>query len=193
MAIVIKEKDKQIVYIAIFIIILVIDFFLILGWQFRLLLRNFKMANEKRQAIVALENDTKNMDKYKQETADLDKKIKDLELMVTKEQDIQFLIEDISVLASKSNIKIMQIKPIIDEDKLNIVSSKDGKFSEVEIKISATAGFHQLGNFINNIESANKFFKLSSLEIETDNKDYLVQNIRLSLISILDLKEGNNK
>lgn len=187
MAIIIKEKDRQVIYIAIIVIIIVVDVIFILGWQFHSLFKNIKMTADKRQAIITLENDIRNLDKLKQEIIDLEKKINNLELMIAKEQDVSVLMEDISNLADKTGVKVIQIKPAIDEDSSSIVSAKDARFQEVEIKIIATAGFHQLGNFINKIETADKFFKLSSLEIETDNKDYFLQSIRLSLVSILSL------
>lgn len=187
--IVVREKDKQILYIVIFIIIIVIDLVVILGWQWRLLFGYYKSTNEKKQAIVALENDIRNLDRHKQEIADLDEKITHMKLLIIDEVDISSLIEDISNLANASRVKITQIKPVFDSDNPKIVEAKDGKFAEIEIRIVAKSDFHQLGNFISKVESAKSFLKLSSLEIVTDNRNYFVQNIGLSLKSFVNIRE----
>jgi len=186
--IVIKEKDKQILTIVIFVIIIVVDLVFILGWQWRLLSGYFKNAHEKKQAIVALEADVRSVEDYKKEIVNLEEKIAQKKLLIIDEMDVSALIENISNLADKSGVKITQIKPVIHSEP-KFVQARDSRFGEIEFQLIAKSDFHQLGNFISKLESAKSFLKLSALEISTDNRNYFVQNIGLSLKSFVNLKD----
>lgn len=189
MNIVIREKDKQIAIIAGFTIIILVDLFFILGWQWRSLSAYFKDTSQKKQDIVSLVTDIRNLDGYKNEIVDLDDKIARLELLIVDEVDVSSLIENISNLADSSGVKITQIRPAASSDGQRFVQAKDAKFGEIEIQIIAKSDFHQFGNFISKIESAQNFFKLSSLEITTDSRNYFIQQIALSLKSFVSIKE----
>lgn len=193
MNVVIRERDKQIIYLAIFIIVVIADVFLILGWQLRSLLNYYKIANERKEAITTLKSDILNLDSYKKEVAKLDEKVKSFKLLFTDEEDVSGLIENISGLANSSSVKIIQIKPVKESSDSAAVKAKDNKFTEIGIQIAAKADFHQMGNFISKIESSKSFLKVSSLEIETDSKDYYAQNIRLSLASFVNTKDKSTK
>ena len=188
MNIVIKEKDKQIVYSVIFAVIIIMDLIFILGWQWRSLINSYKEASERKQDIVAFESDIRNLEANKKEIIILVEKIKSMELLIIDEIDVSALVENISNLANSSGVKINQIKPVIDNNDPKFLQTEDAKFGEIEIQIIAKADFHQLGNFISKIESAKNFLKLFSLEIVTDNRNYFVQNISLSLKSFVNIK-----
>lgn len=189
MNLVIREKDKLIVGITLFVIIVVSDLVMGLGWQYRLLSDYGEKVNTRTLGIRILENDIKNLDRNKEETADLDEKIDNLKLLITDERDISVLIENISNSADSTGVKIIQVKPATDVSNLRTVETKDGKFGEIEIQIMGKSDFHQLGNFVSKIESVKGFFKISSLEIEGDSKDYFTQNILLSLRTVVNLEE----
>ncbi|MDD5006067.1 MAG: type 4a pilus biogenesis protein PilO [Candidatus Omnitrophica bacterium] len=185
------EKNKQIILLVILAIIVVADLAIIGGWQYNLLSRYSRDVSSKEKSIAALERDIRNLDKNKQEMAELDEKNNNFKIMIVDEKDIAVLIEKISNLADDSGVKIIQIKPLMDNSDLNIIEAKDSKFREIEIQIVGKADFHQLGNFVSSLESASNFFKVSSLDIESQDKDYLVQNIRLSLTTFVNI--GNSR
>ncbi len=185
-----KDKDKEILILSAFVIIVLIDLIVILfGWQLRQMFGSYKSAKEKKQAIVSLDSDIVNLERYKKESVDLDKKISELKLSVVEEMDISALVENISNLAESNGVKITQIKPVIDNSEPKIIEAKDAKFAEIVLQIKAKSDFHQLGNFISKIESAKSFLKVASLEIETDNRNYFIQNIELDLKSFINIKE----
>jgi Tfp pilus assembly protein PilO len=153
LSIVIKEKDKQVAILVAFFIIIALDLIFILGWQWRTLSNKYKSASQKKQAIVALETDLRNLDSYKNEITALDKTISNLKLFIIEEVDISALIESISNLADSSGVKITQIKPVMDTSDPKFVEVRDAKFGEIEIQIIAKSDFHQLGSFINKLET----------------------------------------
>lgn len=188
MGIVIREREKQIIYLAIFIVIVIADVFFILGWQFKLFFNYYKTTNLRKKAITTLKSDIINLDGYKREIAKLDEKTKDFNLLIADEKDISILIENVSNLANSSSVKIIQIRPVKDKSEKSTIKAKNSSFSQIVIQISARCDFHQLGNFMSKIETAKNFLKPASLEIQTDGKDYFVQNVKLSLISFVNTK-----
>lgn len=183
----IKEKDKQIVFIALFIVFILGDIVMVLGWQYRLFSQNRQTLINKKRTMSNLESDIKNLEKTKKESGVLDNKVSDFSLSVVDEKNISALIENISNLAVENDVKITQIKPVTDGPNFNVVELKDGKFKEIEIQITGKAAFHKLGNFINRIETSQNFFKVVSLDIEVDVKDQESQNIRLSLRTFVNI------
>jgi Tfp pilus assembly protein PilO len=184
---VIREKDKQIVLLAFFIAFIVIDVAMLLGWQCRLFSKYSQTLSKKKQIMVNLDNDIMNFNKTKKEAGDLDEKAGVLRISIMDEKNISALIENISNLANSSGVKITQIKPVMDISDSQIIEAKDNKFKEVEIQIVGKSSFHQLGNFISQIEKDKTFFKISSLDIEADAKDFKAQNVRLSLKTFVNV------
>ncbi|MFH1622706.1 MAG: type 4a pilus biogenesis protein PilO [Candidatus Omnitrophota bacterium] len=184
-----QDKDKQVVSLVVFIVIILIDLIFILGWQWRLLSGYYKNAKEKKQSIISLKIDLQNLDNYNKEMSNLDERVTSMKLLIIDEADISALIENISNLADSSGVKVTQIKPVIDSIKPRYIQARDTKFQEIDIKIIAKADYHQFGNFMSRIESAKSFLKLSELEMETDNRNYFTQNIGLTLKTFVKVRE----
>lgn len=190
-----KDKDKKLVIIIGFILFIVIDVVMIFfGWQCRSLFGYYKLAGERSQQIKTMENDIINKERYGQELSELDRTIDDLRLRVSDEAEVPVLMENISRLASAIGVRVLQIKPTLEIKKVppsdaEATETEKEKFGEIIISIVAESGFHQLGAFISRLESEKNLFRLSSIEIQTDAKNYLVQNIRLSLKSTIRLAQ----
>jgi len=172
-------KNKQLVVIVGIIIVFLIDLFVILPWQIRSLVNLFKITKEKKEALLQLEVDTKSLEPYKKQVLDLEANERGLNASIKNEDEVLFLIENISSIAKEMGIKIMQIRPIKDLDDALEVSSKDSSYSEVQIEMSAKAGFHNFGRFLSKIENNKLFYKVDSLDIEVDDKDIYFQPIRV--------------
>jgi len=187
MNIAIKEKDKKIVFVTLFVIFIVLDMAMLLGWQYRLFSKNSETLTKKKQAMANMERDISNLDRIKKEAGDIEKKTGDLCLSIKEGENVSALIEDISKLANNSGVKITQIKPVMDDVNFATVDIKDVRLHEIEIQIVGQSGFHQLGDFISKVESAENFFRVVSLSIDPNDKDYNVQNIKLSLRTYINI------
>lgn len=188
----VKLKDKKVIYIAGGIALLLIDIIVIFGWQCRSLVHNFALAGERRQQILTMEKDIINKEKYKKELSDLNTVVGTLKDSIIDESDVPVLMENISTLARTIGVKILQIKPVFEFDRnaaSGVVTVNEEQFATIGIRIAAECGFHQLGAFISRLESAENFFRLAAIEIQTDTKNYLVQNVRLSLTSVIKLTQ----
>ncbi|QAT17235.1 hypothetical protein BU251_05585 [Candidatus Velamenicoccus archaeovorus] len=102
-----------------------------------------------------------------------------LEKQIPPEENVPALLETVSKYADVSSVKLTRIKPIPEVQSLtntvvvSVAGKGETKIFREKIAISATAGFHQLGRFIAFLENAANFFDISSLEIRTDDRDYM--------------------
>ena len=100
------------------------------------------------------------------------------------------------LIQKRNNLRIGELARekgwLTDEDIEKILSVQEEtyeKFGEIAIYIVAESGFHHLGAFISRLESEKNLFLLSSIEIQTNSRNYLVQDIRFSLISTIRLTQ----
>jgi Tfp pilus assembly protein PilO len=109
-----------------------------------------------------------------------------------REKEIPALMQDISVIANANGIRIMQIdsaREISKSPKKQVTKLKKGEKAAVQqepaavavvkIKLDIIASFHRLGNFINEIENAEKLCMIDELSINRDQSDPLKQNVSM--------------
>ena len=75
-------------------------------------------------------------------------------------QEVPFLLESLSNLASESGVKILSVKP---QDNSKQVDK--GQYSPLPIRIQGLAGTHEFGTFLARLESNRIFFKVKSVRI----------------------------
>ena len=101
-------KNKQLVVIVGIIIVFLIDLFVILPWQIRSLVNLFKITKEKKEALLQLEVDTKSLEPYKKQVLDLEANERGLNASIKNEDEVLFLIENISSIAKEMGIKVVE-------------------------------------------------------------------------------------
>ncbi len=99
---------------------------------------------------------------------------------IISEDKILLLLQEVSDLANKEKVKIVQIN-----------TSKDTKVQEeviagerllpVIIKFDLVCGYHSLGSFINALEDAGQFIGVEDMKIIRAPNNYLIQNVNLTL------------
>lgn len=96
------------------------------------------------------------------------------------EEDLPLLLQDITDMANKANIKIMQIRPSKDP-KAKEETVAGAKLIPVTITLNFSCGYHSLGNFINAIENSDKFMLAQEIKILTGKENYLAQEVALTI------------
>jgi hypothetical protein len=108
------------------------------------------------------------------------------------EKEIPLLMQNISAIANANAIRIMQIDSSRDIAKAGkggqVARAKKGEQSSkqesaalagVKFKLDMIASYHRLGNFINELENAQKLCIVDSLSINRSTVDPMKQNISL--------------
>ena len=180
-------KDDARVIIAIAAALFILDAVFVMRFQFVSVGRMFKEASQLKVGIKTTRDDAKFLSTFKNRSSDLKKEIDELDKMVITEGDIPKALESISQFADISSVRILKIRPILESGAADIKMANKGflkgqdVFSRRKISISVKCGFNQLGRFMALLESAPIFFDIKTIEIQTDQQDYMKHTVTIIL------------
>ncbi|MDO8603390.1 MAG: type 4a pilus biogenesis protein PilO [Candidatus Omnitrophota bacterium] len=180
----IKEKQKIYILVAIFGIAgLMLYYNLLLRPQFsKFIARNkeFKMIKEKVKSGEALiANEAAVMSQHE----NFEKKADYLEKRLPAHDQISSLLEDFSNIAESSGVSILRIKPLEEPTLLSKQKVVNNSYAELQILIEARAGYHQLGAFINKLETMDRFIRITGLDVAGLAKDPRHHDIKMRIIT----------
>ena len=97
--------------------------------------------------------------------AEYNEKIDIYEKKLPAQQEIPDLLENLSKMARNADITIIGITPVA----LKGQKEKKGQvYKEIPILITAKSGYHELGRFLSNLESADRFMKAVDINIKAN-------------------------
>lgn len=132
-------------------------------------------AKEKLRGLeAATANEAAIQNQYRQ----VEQAVEELKRFMPSEAEIPAVLEILSSLAAKNDVKIQNIFPqrsvAAIDSKGASASNKEKEpevYKEVPIQIDAVAGFHQLGMFINAVEVGDKPMEVLTLRIGGNTKE----------------------
>ncbi|MEA3328238.1 MAG: type 4a pilus biogenesis protein PilO [Candidatus Omnitrophota bacterium] len=140
-----------------------------------------------RKKIIAADDLIANTGKFKSEIAELKEQVGQYETRLPAKKEIASILNQLSGLASREQIKIIGIK------ELELEKSKDdpkkSAYDEIPIQIDMKSGYHQLARFINQIESSDRLMKIESLKVNFDPRDPGKHTVRIIVSAFVLVKE----
>lgn len=179
----IKEKQKLYALAGIILILAVFVYYNII---FKPLLFKFIAKNTEYSKLKGkLKADLKilaNEVNIRNEYSSFKDKAEYLKKMLPAQDQISGLLSDFSTLAESSGVKILKIKP---EENLSDPKKKaaNNVYLEVPILIEARSGYHQLGQFINKLETGDRFIKVVDIDIKGNEQDPRRHGIKFRVIT----------
>lgn len=173
------DNKKILAIILVSLAIIYLDYSLVIKLQFR----GVKTVNSK---IIKLKKDIKAYAKDSAILEDIKRRQGkphpvSLDKRAISEGEITALLQDISSLANRRNIRIIQIKPSKELKAKEEKVSSQARFTPNLITLDVSCGYHNLGAFVNDLENARQFMAVQSLKIKSDPRDYFRQNANLAL------------
>jgi Tfp pilus assembly protein PilO len=185
-----RDKKKLAIAGVLLAAFLYADFTFVIGGQ-------IKALKTIKQKIVSLRKDIEVLNKdisyVKKNTRAAATPVKVKRLV--SEKEIPSLLQNISAIANENGIRIMQIDsskemPKASKKKETASIGKKGakpiqqkdkavELASVKIKLDIIAGYHKLGNFINEIENADKFCMIDGISITRNPIDPLKHKVSL--------------
>lgn len=102
--------------------------------------------------------------------------------VIISETEVSNLLEDISNIANKNNIKISEIKPSRASAKLTKpVPGQAVPNSSVLVPLEVSGAYHNIGKFINELENQPKLIVIDDFKIYSTTGDYFTQKANLTL------------
>lgn len=117
-------------------------------------------------------------------------KVDSYEKMLPIEREIPSLLENLSSMAKRSRVKIVGIMPIADQASKQDTVKKDRIYQEIPILISAKSGYHELGMFLSDLESSDRFMKVVDISIKASKNTPSKHDIEMIVCTYILLK-GN--
>jgi Tfp pilus assembly protein PilO len=124
--------------------------------------------------LSAMQNLERDQTKEKQELALKAKKI-------LLEEQIPALLQDISSIANKHNVKIMQIKPSKEAKAKDEKGSITEKLTPILITLDLMCGYHNLGSFLNDLGNSEQVILVQEMKIMSNPSDCFQQKVDLAL------------
>lgn len=127
----------------------------------------------------------------------MEQKLEEYKSVLPLYSDIPDILQNISIVATDSKVKLLKIQPLRTEKKpaeaakagKNIPSEKKPDnagqllYEEIPIQIEAKGGYHAIGSFINKIEMAKNIMSVADIKIEADANDIFTHNARLLIVA----------
>ncbi len=127
--------------------------------------------------------------KLEQEIAQVKEGMRYYHKRLQTEAGIPEMLKELNQIAGDLNIKFAGVKP---KDAQRISLSADaGVLVQIPIAVELKCGYHQLGQFINRIESSStRFMKVTELKVSSNTQDIWVHNVELVITTYI-LEGGN--
>ncbi len=135
--------------------------------------------------IIHTEKQWKDIDGLKKQVKLLQEKKDYYEKILPSEKEIPAILEYLSYAAKQLHVRISEIKPLEQKqgkqkDKGKITPSL---YYRVPILVQAKCGYHALGRFINRLESADRFMKISDIKILARPNDDRIHKVQLLIVT----------
>ena len=159
-----EPKNWYYVFVAIIVVILVFDYFLLMKPQLGTLSKMNPEIKVLSDNLKKAKDDIARITQYKTQVQDLKNKVDQLRLRVRTKQEVPFIIEKISRIAHKNDFKIDQIMPNMLQENV-LLEHSERTYFDLPILIEARSTYHDFGRFINALESDSTFFKVDDFTV----------------------------
>jgi Tfp pilus assembly protein PilO len=177
------DNQKLILIFLVSAMVLYVDFSFILKAQFAGLSKNSAEVRKLATDLTTLDKNLKAMEEAKaKQSLSAQMKLSKVKKIILDSQ-VSALLEEISKTANANDVKILQIKPIRELT----ASQQDprfkaiGKLTPFYISLELSAGYHQFGKFLNDLENGQTFIACQDLTIASEPNLYVKQRINLTL------------
>ena len=157
------RSARERLFIIVFSLIFVL-FADVFGWLLpvsQLLTHRLSLISAAQTELDSLKDDKQNEALIRKKWDSIQKELMDNETRLSSGQ-VSSLLENLSKLATESGVKIVSLKP-------TETSPPAGKkYFAVPVQISAVAGTHELGMFLEKMEAGGTFFTITDIKISAN-------------------------
>lgn len=184
----IDEKNRHYLLIGALLFIFLLDYFILMRPQLVTLTKINPEIKLLSQDIEKAREDIGKLGFYQAEVKRLEGQLAQTSQKVKSREEVSIVLEQISRLANQNNIRIEQIMPFIEEQKV-LLEDKKRTYYALPILVQAKAGYHDFGRFINQLEKGDLFLYVTSFSIAT-GEDAHAHALKINLQAIV-FEEGN--
>lgn len=126
--------------------------------------------------VESVRTDLGRMEALKTRSEQLSTILKDFKKRLIRQVEVPALLETISLTADSSDAKVITLIP-----SGKITAQEGDVYQAFPVNIKAESGYHQLGTFVNELENAKMFLRISNINIKQKPSDAKTHNIDLEV------------
>jgi Tfp pilus assembly protein PilO len=153
-------QEKKMILILGVCVILALDYWIVLKPVIGAFTKNTPLINTLKKEVKTFKEDKKNERIIKKDWQAVKEKLDGMEKSFISTDEIPVLLENLSRLASDSQVRIISLKPMETQK-----SDRTGPYKRTPIKIEASATTHAFGNFLSKLETGMVFYRVTNLKI----------------------------
>ncbi len=184
----IDEKNRHYLLIGALLFIFLLDYFILMRPQLVTLTKINPEIKLLSQDIEKAREDIGKLGFYQAEVKRLESQLAQTSQKIKSREEVSIILEQVSRLANQNNIRIDQIMPFIEEQKV-LLEDKKRTYYALPILVQAKAGYHDFGRFLNQLEKDELFLYVTSFSI-TPGEDVRAHALKINLQAIV-FEEGN--
>ena len=108
-------------------------------------------------------------------------------LSIPPEEQLPDLMERIAQAARVSHVRVITLRP---KQELAQLRAGVSGYLEIPLELSATAGYHQIGHFLDLLEQSDTLVGLKEMEIQPGSQDLWNHQVRMVLLAFLVPAQG---
>jgi Tfp pilus assembly protein PilO len=175
------DKKKIILIVLFSLIIIYIDSSLVMKMQRKGIKKVKERVVKVKQEIESLDRDLAAMHDLESKPEEIKNEAVLKAKKIVTEEEIPSLLQGISGIANKRNVKIMQINQLKDPKAKDEVFFGKEKLKTVAITLDLMCDYHNFGGFINDLDNLEQFMAIQEIKIIPNPKDYFSQRVNLVL------------
>ena len=180
----INAKNPYYMLGGILLVIFLLDYFLIVQFQFSNLRSINPKISAKSQEFREAKKNIEQLGQYNQQVKDLKEKRNQVSYRVKSKDEIPLILEHISRIANKNNVKVEQMMPITSSQK-EVLKNNEGKYFSVPISVEAVSSYHDLGRFLYDLEFGEEFLSISNFTISANPADTAHHFVYFTIMAII--------
>lgn len=189
-----KENKELLFFLALIVVIIIVDFSLVLKKQWAHLLSVGPQISQARQHIKESSADASRLEMLKKRLEEISNLLVQKKSGIVEETQIPAIMGEISKLADKVSLKIMQIRPLPETRRkgqsVNKVAARE--YYVLPIAMITKGDYHSFGKFVDELEKSPFYVKIENIDITPQLATPLVHDIRLSISIFIVKGQPNN-
>ena len=179
-----KDKKTQVMVLAGLLSILAVIVYVsfVLLPQIERVFEAVGQASKAGADLKVAQDNIANTPKYKANLDVYEEKVDRYEKMLPAKQEIPALLESLSSMAKSSDVKIVGIMPVVEKDGMGKANQI---YKEIPIRISAKSGYHELGKFLSGMEGADRFMKVSDLQMKSNSQSPRQHDVEIMVLTYI--------
>ena len=185
----IDESNRKYVIIGIIVFIFVVYYFLVLNPQLSILRKISPEIMVLKQDLEKAQTDMGKMGLYQKQIDEFEGKLKTMGSRVQSRENVSLILERISELANKYDVRIDQIMPLTDKQE-KLLENTEGVYYSLPILIEGKSDYHNFGRFINGVENHEISLSIERFIIQDSSADAKKHTIRVTLNAVVVEKKA---